>query len=186
MKKRAALLLTILVIMSLFPHVTVFAESLSKNQSGIYILPASLKQIEEEAFAGTAVETAVFPDGLLSIENKAFENASLLTDVYIPKTVKYIADLAFPHNKGLAVHGDEDSYAREWAKGHAVAFITEGTAKTLIRRLKIRTQRTERYFLHLMAAALIISKIIPMARDFNISRRPQDRPELNPIDYRFP
>jgi hypothetical protein len=58
-----------------------------------------LKSIEAEAFAGSALKAALLPEGLESLGRAAFASAgahaSRLAEVYIPGSLKVIADYAF-------------------------------------------------------------------------------------------
>ncbi len=62
----------------------------------VYItLPADLKIIEEEAFAGATFEAVIIPDGCTSIGSRAFADCPNLVYVRIPASVTSIAEDAF-------------------------------------------------------------------------------------------
>ena len=183
MKKFIASVLIIAVVMVLFPYGEAFAES----GSNIYVLPSSLVVIEESAFDGTAARAVVLPTGFLKIEGNAFANVDSLTDVFIPRTTNYIANTAFPEMIDFVIHGEKGSYALEWAQEHSVRFDTE-VDRTVppINRLLWGLQTVMSSLFGCIITPEMIRKIIPKAEDEDKSWRPQDRPELNPIDYRFP
>lgn len=59
------------------------------------VLPASLKEIEDEAFMGdTSIAEVVLPEGLEKIGKKAFANSSV-NKIYMPSSITYIAEDAF-------------------------------------------------------------------------------------------
>jgi len=152
-----------------------------------FILPSHLTMIEEEAFADTAAEAVVFPDGFLSISDNAFEGARKLSDIYLPETTEYISASAFPAAQALTIHGIDGSYAQEWAETHQVPFAVEDVRNAISRNEKTGSSGTAAYYLFSSALnpGLLITLLRPGAYKHR-SRRPQDRPELNPIDYRFP
>lgn len=149
--------------------------------------PKALEFIEDEAFEGTAFQTLVFEEGLLQIGDHAFSETNQLEDVYFPETVDYIADNAFCRSSLQTVYGSEGSYIQSWAAEQdldfkpAVCWFT-GSYIARISAVLLTTmlglvcpppdndaQKIRRY----------LARIVR-------SMRPQDRPELNPIDYRFP
>ena len=56
---------------------------------------AMLKEIEDEAFMGLAVEGIIIPDGCTTIGSKAFADCPNLIYIKIPASVTSIADDAF-------------------------------------------------------------------------------------------
>ena len=58
-------------------------------------LPNALTEIEEEAFYGTTALAVIIPDECTTIGKRAFANCPNLIYVYIPASVKNIADDAF-------------------------------------------------------------------------------------------
>lgn len=181
MKKVISILFfMILVLISRIPG---YAES----EDSTYILPADLVTIEEEAFANTPVETVILPEGFQSLEDSAFEDASQLTDIYIPPTTNYIADTAFPKNTEMTIHGVEGSYAEDWAEEHHIPFVNENIWRLILNNGRsVTTPDVLIDFLYQTVNPQKTIKPVPRAEDEDESKRPQDRPELNPIDYRFP
>ena len=183
MKKLTTTILLITILMALFPRGAASAES----GSDFYVFPLSLLVIEEEAFDGTAARTVMLPDGFLIIEENAFANVVSLTDVFIPHTTKYIANSAFPEMIDFVIHGEKGSYALEWAQEHSIRFDTEIDRNVPpVRRMLLGLEAAVSSLFGCIITPEMIRKIIPKAEDEDKSRRPQDRPELNPIDYKFP
>lgn len=153
----------------------------------VFVLPASLKEIHESAFEGTAVETVVVPDSTELIEDRAFAHISTLKTVCIPKTVQYIGDYAFAESLNATIKGAEDSYASSWAKMHNVAFVQDEAGLTLLAKLGNLLRGG-------MFLAFSLGCVCPRpqfwqrrkTKNRERSMRPQDRPELYPINYRFP
>ena len=61
----------------------------------VYILPAALTVIADEAFAGTPLQCVVIPDGVISIGANAFAGCTGLYKAVIPEDVAFIDDTAF-------------------------------------------------------------------------------------------
>ena len=84
-------------------------------------LPAGLKVIDAEAFAGTGAEAVVIPDGVESIGNGAFAGSATLY-VRIPESVKSIGDGAIP--QGVTVVCEEDGEIESWCEENEVLHIS--------------------------------------------------------------
>ena len=186
MKKAVVLLLLIyLGFVFSFPY-TAFAEIVSDDSGTTFIAPASLQRVEKEAFADVATRTVVFQEGFRYLGDEVFKGAFQLKNVYIPKTTAYISDSAFSTNIGVSIHSTVGSYAQRWAKKHQVAFVADYTyAFEAERELVITRYYQKAYFMHTIKPQEEI-RIAIRADNKDRSMRPQDRPELNPIDYRFP
>ncbi len=78
------------------------------------ILPASLTDIEEEAFFGdTSLDEVVLPEGITRIESKAFAGSSV-TRIYLPESLAYIAPDAFDQCGPVSGYGPDRTYASEF------------------------------------------------------------------------
>ena len=187
MKKSIILMLTLLMALLLFSSTTAYADKLEMKSQATYVLPLSLKEIEEEAFSGTAVETVVFPEGFLQIGEKVFENAWHLADVYLPETTEYIADSAFFITPNLTIHGIDGSYTMDWAYHHKIPFVVHNVWNAIIQSGRTNNSQTDAInWAFLTIVLLLLFEFFRYSYCEVRSRRPQDRPELNPIDYRFP
>lgn len=187
MNKRITILIALLfaIMLSIFPSVC--AEKPENTAQAIYVLPHSLQLIDEEAFAGTPVELVILPDSFLRINANAFSSAMYLTDVFIPESTEYVDDTAFLACQNLVIHGVKGSYAEDWAKKHKVAFVEENIWKLVLDNSKtVSVNKLAIDSLYRTVNPDRIIKIVSRAEDEDESKRPQDRPELNPIDYRFP
>lgn len=194
MKERRRLLIICAVFTAIL--LQLFARPPSDNQrnnsrdflrENAAYFPKALELIGDEAFEGTAFQTLVFEEGLLQIGEHAFSETNQLEEVYFPETVDYIADNAFYCSSLETVYGSEGSYIQSWAAEHYLDFkptvcwftgsyISRISVVLLTTMLGVicplpenDAQRIKRYLIRTI-----------------ISMRPQDRPELNPIDYRFP
>ena len=88
-----------------------------------FTLPASMEVIEEEAFAGTAIENVEFPESLTEVGDRAFADNPDLEIVTFPATeILTVSDSAF-ENSDVMIRGVEGSYAEEWAEWNEVPFI---------------------------------------------------------------
>jgi len=187
MGKKTVILFAAFMTIFLFSVPPPHADGLEVRQQATFVLPLSLQEIEEGAFSDTAVETVIFPDGLVSIREKAFSGAKGLTDAFIPESTKYIAASAFPITPDLVIHGVKGSYAEDWAKKHKIPFVEANIwILTLDNGKTVSFQERGTDFFYGTANLRRVLKIVPRAEDEDKSNRPQDRPELNPIDYRFP
>ena len=187
MKKKSVLIFAALIVFLILPPYFAIAESLTKDNSRTFILPSSLMVIEDEAFEETAVQQVILPEGLVSIGERAFENDAYLTDVYIPGTTEYIADSAFSMTANLTIHGIDGSYAMEWARRNEVPFVVDDIWNGLALKGKTHHPQHDPISGFITIVVLLIAFWFIRSCDYERrSRRPQDRPELNPIDYRFP
>lgn len=151
------------------------------------VFPTSLTLIENEAFEGTVFSTLVFQNGLISISEHAFSNTNQLKDAYIPSSAEYISDSAFYNSTIGTVFGINGTYAQGWAKRHGLKFAHRDYWAVSPRAMRF-------------GAAVVFAlsgfvcplpggdarKIRQYVKRIIVSMRPQDRPELNPIDYKFP
>lgn len=186
MKKAAVSIIAILLLVLLLSFLSAFAEEASEPES-VYRLPLSLLEIEEEAFFGTAAETVILPVGFLRIEENAFDEACHLTDVYIPETTEYIDNSAFCITPDLIIHGIDNSYAEDWAHEHEIPFVVDDIWTKVEKSGWSPTVRIIRTNLYIATIVLIIMFELFKFGYYEVrSRRPQDRPDLYPIEYRFP
>jgi len=178
-------LLFVFIILLLFSRISV--EETDAEADTSFMLPSSLLIIEDEAFEGVAAQTVIFPKGLLSIGKGAFGNDYSLKDVYIPDSTEYIDDSAFSINSNLTIHGIDGSYTKDWAYKHEIPFVIDdvwtvfapsgGSSNTLHHPVNRP----------IATIVLVILFELFSLNYFEIrSRRPQDCPELHPINYRFP
>ena len=90
-------------------------------------LPAGLKNIEAEAFAqDTGLDEIVLPEGLERIESRAFAGSSL-REIFLPSSLRFIADDAFQNCEDLTVTAPPDSYAYAWAVERGFFSLPETT-----------------------------------------------------------
>ena len=151
------------------------------------VFPSSLQYVGEEAFIGTAFRSHFFTDGLLRIDGRAFENAKRLEDVWLPGSIEHVADSAFSDSCIARIYGLEGSYAQKWAEQHHVKF----------QPVDIWLAAPSKPHIVPLLLFPLLGMFYPWTDSerkriknylmfFIVSMRPQDRPELNPIDYRFP
>lgn len=187
MKKiKCLLFIFVYVVIVLFSSGNRYSDSYDNNFENLFSFPNSLLEIEEEAFAGTAARTIVFQNGLLKIGNYAFADARNLVNVFIPSSTEDIGELVFPRNKSLTIFGVKGSYAETWANENQLPFIEEN-----IWSCGKDNERAIKDYWISIGSFLAIGfprkrKLYGRMKENAISLRPQDRPELYPIDYRFP
>ena len=178
--------LLVFISLALFQSGLAHGDELGDSMDAVFVFPSSLEVIEDEAFVGTSAKTAVFSSGFLYIGERVFADAAFLTDVYIPSSTFFIGEHAFAENAGIVIHGVKDSYAQKWATEHSIPFVSDYLLFIIDRE---KTAVAQEY-----SITQIIQIINPL-KTINANKRkiyegkslrPQDRPELNPIDYRFP
>ena len=86
------------------------------------VLPHSVTEIAEEAFAGdTSLEEAVLPENLRFIGPRAFAGSSLKT-VNLPASLEYIAEDAFEGTSDVIFITEKDTYAWQWIADRQYGF----------------------------------------------------------------
>ena len=185
MKANRNMLIIIIVIGFIFQLLT-SEIVLTVNNTIKTSFPRELQTIEEEAFSGTALERVVFGDELLYIGDRAFQDNFRLSDVYIPASVCFIGDMAFPDNIALTVNGIQDSYAQKWAESNHVLFVANDiwSSTQIIKSIHLKLALLLWIFCVVHKKTLL--RVLEYIRKYIKSMRPQDRPELHPINYRFP
>lgn len=187
MKKYIVFLLVILLFMALLPIDTVCLDITASNKATIFNVPSSVKIIAEEAFAGTIVQTVVLQSEVLYIGSNAFRDANYLKVIFIPDSVAFIADSAFPKNNGLTIHGVEGGYVQNWAEVIGLDFVVDDIwTDTQISDGIHVDNLLSLFWIICPADEKVFISFVERIKRFIKSMRPQDRPELYPINYRFP
>lgn len=93
-----------------------------QKQEKLFVLPASLQMIGEDAFGGSAAEAVLLPMGLEKIDKKAFGDMERLQSVYIPETVTEIDRHAFSDAGKPVLIGRSGSRAESWARENRHVF----------------------------------------------------------------
>ena len=161
----------------------VSAQALSPNT--VTVFPLQLQFIDDEALSGTSIKVAIFNKELTYIGPDLFKDADSLTDVYIPKNTKYIGDRAIPSE--ALIHVVRNSYARKWAKDNGYRYIIDNIWHDSVCPEGIRLEQLMLFFCIVIPVDEKKFELLRKSAKLYVkSMRPQDRPELNPIDYRFP
>lgn len=181
-----ALLLTLMLLAaSSFEIICAKTEPRESEVRPIATFPASLQILDDEAFSGTTIEVAIFGDALQSVGERAFHDVQSLTDVYLPESTESIGIHSFP--VGVLIHGVEGSYAQTWAEENGFIFTTINIHNDAV---EVKSIDFEGLLLLLCVAIPTDIQIMEKIRRYYLyfakSLRPQDRPELYPINYRFP
>ena len=88
-----------------------------------FFMPASLKEIGEEAFAGSACVFPFIPSGTEKIGPRAFANCPNLTFIAIPESVTSIDSTAFANDTDVTIFGIAGSYAESFARGRSNVYF---------------------------------------------------------------
>lgn len=186
MKKHIAIVLIILLLLSLGVDLTGYADSSMEKQKAVFMFPSALREIHTEALDGTAAHTVILPVGFSRIEDNAFRHMLFLHDVYIPPTVTYISNLAFPPYEKIVLHGEAGSWIQRWAEEYHYIFVAENRWKGINQKFEVGSRLIDTFFLHDTIQPDDSNDRALTGEFTDRSMRPQDRPELNPIDYNFP
>ncbi len=163
------------------------------DPSSVSTLPSSLIIIGEEAFEGTSLQCVRLPSSLEVIEDRAFADIEPLESVYIPEETQFIGDGAFANDGHVVLMGESGSYAERWAQEHSFRFEIYCDLTANAGSLGAGAKQNGALIPCLFASALLwllaeLNRRKPILWGIGEGKtmRPQDRPELNPIDYSFP
>ncbi|MGN0996787.1 MAG: leucine-rich repeat protein, partial [Candidatus Ventricola sp.] len=109
-------------ITAALPGGATLRQTITVDDESLFVLPASLTRLEDQALAGSQASIVLLPDGCLSIGAGAFAGCTELHRIEIPATVESIADDAFDgcNLEGLTIVTSAGSYAERWAKAHGI------------------------------------------------------------------
>lgn len=184
-KRWAAIIVAVFVAFLFLPlKIPLPANSLNDNSKGDF--PKALQIIGDEAFSDTALEVLVFNDKLLYIGVRAFQNNSYLSDIFIPESVLFIGESAFPYNNDLVIYGLQGSYAQKWSEENHVAFKENDIWTGSQLKESIPLKLILAFWTICFVDKETLLRASEYTRKYIKSMRPQDRSELYPINYRFP
>ena len=187
MKKLAIILAIVFSSTILFSTASLFQTRAVNDKVSVFAFPASLEIIGDEAFEGTAAENVIFPYSLIRIGERVFAGNFALRTISIPESVEHIGDRAFEETSDLTIYGAQNSYAASWASMHGIAFVEENTTQIWMKKIE---KLINVDFCIVLTSVCIYPKFALLRRrnkqNLWRSLRPQDRPELYPIEYRFP
>lgn len=186
MKRAVSVMLIVAFIIVCTPSCFAF-EGSEFSRTNTFVFPHFLEAIEDEAFAGTAVEKVVFHNNLIYLGNKIFADSLYLKNVYLPASLVSIGNNVFSGNASINIHGEKGSYVEQWAKNHQFQFTPSNVwnlsniheKKLSVPRMLIRFSVKEVY-------SEQINNLHGRTEDEGKTMRPQDRPELMVINYKFP
>lgn len=175
MKKALAAAVLLLLVLLVFSPACAEEES-----SSALHLPAALTSIGGEAFAGTAVEEVYLPEKLVAVEQGAFADISGLSGIHFRNNTLLLAEAGAVRLDGtLPVPAPEVPLADQPFGLLPGQTRTDASEKTGKRVPAVRT-----------AAAVTEEDASGRSKADhpreNISRRPQERTELQPVNYSFP
>ena len=116
--KKLSVFLTICILIALL--IPLSAGALTANAASLFTLPAGVREIGEEAFRDTALDTVILPEGLTGIGPLAFAGSSI-REIRFPASVQEIADNAFEGcGSALTALVPFGSYAHVWCVRHDI------------------------------------------------------------------
>ena len=87
------------------------------------LLPASLFQIDTEAFRACGAKRIIVQSGCACIEQMAFAYCPELEVIELPGTITNIENNAFLGSEGVMIIAPEESYVSHWATRNGIQFI---------------------------------------------------------------
>ena len=179
-----------ILIMSMFVSflVSLGCAEVQKETQSVFKLPAALRIVEDEAFSGIAGEVAILQEFVEYIGDGAFADISVLSDVYIPETTRYIADDAFTGTNTI-IHGIDGSFADQWAREHGFRFVHDNIwiaigqsyANGFVEKLRLAQS-----FMGTVVQTVLLISCLVMSLHKRNRKRTKDYPELYAIDLAFP
>lgn len=129
MKRYLAWILVLLLLITAMPMAgTAGAE---ETGQGVFILPAAIREVQEQAFAGNAnLKMIVIPNTITSIGKEAFKSCTALSEVTIAGRDVTISDDAFLNcSPDMVFYAHDDSNVALWAMAHGYRCesLDEGT-----------------------------------------------------------
>lgn len=94
------------------------SQTITVEDLSIFTLPAALKVISDEAFAGSTANVVVIPEGCTTIGSRAFAGCTDLLEITIPASVTEIAADAFSGCSGVTVITPSGSAAQTMAEAN--------------------------------------------------------------------
>ena len=91
------------------------------DRDGILWLPEDLETVEMEAFSGSGASTVVIPQGMKTIEGRAFSSCASLDAAYIPDSVTSIGQEAFSDQ--VTIYAPSGSFAEDYASENGLSFV---------------------------------------------------------------
>ena len=108
-------------------------------------LGSKLKKIDNQTFYGcAALPSIVLPYNVTTIGDSAFVNCTKLTQITVPRNTTSIASNAFSYPKKMTMYGPSDCYAKTYASGKGIKYVTQDIHATSV-SLDITEKTAERY-----------------------------------------
>ena len=108
-------------------------------------LGSKLKKIESQTFYGcTALPSIMIPYNVTTIGDSAFVNCTKLTQITVPRNTTSIASNAFSYPKKMTMYGPSDCYAKTYASGKGIKYVTQDIHATSV-SLDITEKTAEHY-----------------------------------------
>ena len=108
-------------------------------------LGSKLKKIDNQTFYGCAALPSIMsPYNVTTIGDSAFVNCTKLTQITVPRNTTSIASNAFSYPKKMTMYGPSDCYAKTYASGKGIKYVTQDIHATSV-SLDITEKTAERY-----------------------------------------
>ena len=108
-------------------------------------LGSKLKKIDNQTFYGcAALPSIMIPYNVTTIGDSAFVNCTKLTQITVPRNTTSIASNAFSYPKKMTMYGPSDCYAKTYASGKGIKYVTQDIHATSV-SLDITEKTAERY-----------------------------------------
>ena len=108
-------------------------------------LGSKLKKIDNQTFYGcAALPSIMIPYNVTTIGDSAFVNCTKLTQITVPRNTTSIASNAFSYPKKMTMYGPSDCYAKTYASGKGIKYVTQDIHATSV-SLDSTEKTAERY-----------------------------------------
>ena len=157
---------------------TALSFACAEEGSGIH-LPSALLALDEEVFAGTAVEEVYMPKNLVAVGERAFQDTARLTGIHFAGNTLLLSPGGFIRAGG-----------RSTPPGRGLPEAASGLLFCETRQADPSGENENREAERTAAGDGVGNRAILRAKAYhpreNVSLRPQERTELQPVNYSFP
>ena len=88
-----------------------------------FTLPADTQWIGAEAFTAASIEELILPDGLQTLDSRAFSHCPQLRLIHVPDSITSIAADAFAEGAEITFLGSPNSYCYQFAQENGYAYF---------------------------------------------------------------
>ena len=106
------------------PNEKILAQGGLEDETGVFVLPSSLKAIDNNAFEGTNANTIILSGSIETIGDYAFADIQTLKSVIVPDSICYISNSAFAGSDHVSIIAEPNTYTKAWASRNGIPFYS--------------------------------------------------------------